>query len=113
LSLRLYADECVDMRIVAGLRRRGIDISTAREAQLLGATDERHLEYAHAHGRCVVTNDADFLRMAHDLVEQGKHHVGLLFILAGTEIGDAIRAIALVAAIFEPDEMQDWIEWIS
>ena len=76
MALRLHADECVDMRIVAGLRRRGVEISSAHEAQLSRAADERHLEYASQHGRCIVTHDADFLRMAHELVEQGKHHVG-------------------------------------
>src|SRR4030095_13025414 len=62
---------------------------------------------------CVVTHDADFLRMAHELVEQGEHHVGVLFILCGTDVGDAIRAIALAPAVFEPEELQDSIEWIA
>jgi len=34
LALRLYADECVDGRVVAGIRRRGIDIVTAAEQGL-------------------------------------------------------------------------------
>ena len=113
MALRLHADECVDMRIVAGLRRRGIDIRSAHDEQLLGASDERHLERAHGTGRAVVTCDPDFLRLAHELVEQGEHHTGVLFIISGTSVGDAVRTIALVAAVLEPEEVRDWIEWIA
>jgi predicted nuclease of predicted toxin-antitoxin system len=112
LALRLYADECVDMRLVAGLRRRGLDVRCALEEQLLGATDERQLEYATSGGRVILTSDADFLRIAHDLVAQGGHHLGVVFIRGGTRVGDAVRAVALVATVLEPDEMRDWIEWI-
>ena len=36
MALLLYADECVDARIVAGLRRRGVDVVAAADAGLLG-----------------------------------------------------------------------------
>ena len=39
MALRLYADECVDARIAAGLARRGVDIVTAGSLGLLGAAD--------------------------------------------------------------------------
>jgi hypothetical protein len=39
LSVRLYADECVNARILAGLRRRQIDLATVGEERLLGASD--------------------------------------------------------------------------
>jgi hypothetical protein len=41
MALDLYADECVDHRIVTGLRRREISVVTAQDEGLLGATDER------------------------------------------------------------------------
>lgn len=34
------------MRVVAGLRRRGVDILTVADAGLLGHFDERHMEEA-------------------------------------------------------------------
>jgi hypothetical protein len=46
--LRLYADECVDARIVAGLRRRGLNVLTAADENFLGAADDSHLERARA-----------------------------------------------------------------
>jgi len=36
-----------------------------------------------------------------------------LFIISGTSVGDAVRTIALVAAVLEPEEVRDWIEWIA
>jgi hypothetical protein len=40
VALKLYADECVDARIVAGLRRRGVDVHTAAEQGLLADAAE-------------------------------------------------------------------------
>lgn len=113
MTLRLYADECVDARIVAGLRRRGVDIMTAADEGLLGANDETHLDRASAVGRVVVSNDQDFLRLAHQLAEGGAGHPGLLFILPRTPIGDAVRSIALVSQAKTPEDLQNWIEWIG
>jgi predicted nuclease of predicted toxin-antitoxin system len=63
LPLRLYVDECVDARIITGLRRRGIPVTTAADQDLLGAEDEVHLEQAKFLGMVLVTNDYDFLRL--------------------------------------------------
>jgi hypothetical protein len=42
----LYCDESIWIPVAAGLRRRGWTVVTAREEQLLGATDREHLDYA-------------------------------------------------------------------
>lgn len=113
MTLRLYADECVDARIVAGLRRRGIDIVTAAEEDLLGAHDDTHLQRASELDRVVVSNDQDFLRLAHQRAEGGADHPGLLFILPRTPIGNAVRSIALVSQAKTPEDLRNWIEWIG
>jgi len=46
MALRLHADECVDARIVAGVRRRNVDIRSALDMDMLGASDERHLQHS-------------------------------------------------------------------
>jgi hypothetical protein len=33
------------MAVAEGLRRRGFDVSVSKDADLLGAGDERHLEF--------------------------------------------------------------------
>jgi hypothetical protein len=112
LPLRLYADECVDGRIVAGLRRRGIDVATAADEGLRSATDPQHMERATALGRIVVSADRDFLVIVADQRARGVPFPGLFYILQGTPVGEAIRAIADAAEILDPPEMNNWVEWI-
>lgn len=113
MPLALYADEYVDARVVAGLRRRGVDIVSAADVGLLGASDERHLDRAREMSRPVVTADHDFLRLAHEQVEEGGSIPGLIFILPKTGVGDAIRAIALLAEALERTDLHDRVEWVS
>jgi hypothetical protein len=42
-TIRFHLDENCAHSIAAGLRRRGIDVTTTRDAGLLGATDEYQL----------------------------------------------------------------------
>ena len=49
--------------ITRGLRLREIDVLTAQEANMLGASDKEHLKLATNLGRVVFTNDDDFLKL--------------------------------------------------
>jgi hypothetical protein len=112
MALDLYADECVDYRIVTGLRRRQISVVTAQDENLLGAPDERHLERAIELGRPVVTEDHDFLAMVSARAEESVKSPGLIFILPGTSVGDAVRAIHLIATVFDAPEIENRVEWV-
>lgn len=101
------------MRVVAGLRRRGIDICSTVDDGMLSASDREHLDHASDTGRVVVTRDPDFLRIASKLLTEGAHHPGILFVLPSADVGTAVRGIALLSATREPAHMRDWIEWIS
>lgn len=48
-------DEHIAPAVAAGLRRRGVDVTTSQETELLGASDERQLAHATTHGRVFVT----------------------------------------------------------
>ena len=112
MALLLYEDECVDARIVAGLRRRGFDVMTAADAALLGAPDERHMAQAIAMSRSILTGDQDFLRLADKYVSTGVQFPGLIFILPSAQVGDTVRAVALLAEVLHPREIASWIEWV-
>ena len=45
-GIRIYADESVNVTIVGGLKRRGVDAFSARDAGNLGLTDKEQLEFA-------------------------------------------------------------------
>ena len=112
MALRLYADECVDARIVAGLRRRSIDVRSVADEDLLGATDDVQLDRAARLQRVILTSDTDFLELAHRRAQHGLPHPGVLFIMPRTGVGDAIRAVVLAAEVLDHEEMASWIEWI-
>lgn len=102
----------MDARIVAGLRWRCLDVVTASDQGLLGAADVDHLARAMALGRVTVSADHDFLRLAQERSEAGVAFAGLIFILPWTRVGEAVRAIALVADVLDPEDLADWIEWV-
>ncbi|MGD0656271.1 MAG: DUF5615 family PIN-like protein [Thermoguttaceae bacterium] len=74
-KIRLYLDEHVAKAVARGLRQRGVDVRTVAEAELLGASDETHLEFVQSEGRVIFTQDNDFL----NLVSQGFSHPGIVY----------------------------------
>lgn len=108
-TLRFHLDEHVAGAIAAGLRRRGIDVTTAADARLLGAKDDAHLAFAVAEGRVVFTNDEDYL-VLHD---QGIEHAGIAYChQQSRSLGDVIRALMLLWEVLEPDEMRNHVEFV-
>ncbi len=75
MLIRYHLDEHVDSAVAAGLRQRGIDVTTTVEAGLMGATDEDQLAFAAANGRVCVTRDPDFLV----LHNRGITHAGIAY----------------------------------
>ena len=74
-EIRFYTDENVSGAMIEALRRRGLDVLTTPEADMLGATDEEHLALATREGRVVITHDQDFLRLASRSIA----HAGVAF----------------------------------
>jgi predicted nuclease of predicted toxin-antitoxin system len=109
-AIRFHLDEVCDPRIAAGLRQRGVDVTTTAEAGLLGAADQAHLDYARAEGRVIVTHDADFLRMHGANAE----HAGIVYCgLQTRSLGELIRLVALIWQILEPGEMRGRVEYLG
>ena len=107
--IRFHLDENIDEAIAGGLRQRGIDVTTAKEAGLLAASDEEQLAFAHAAHRVLVTHDADFLRLHADKLP----HAGVAYCRAGTRtIGEMVRALVLIHDCLTIDEMQGHVEWL-
>jgi predicted nuclease of predicted toxin-antitoxin system len=90
MPIRFHLDEHISASIAAGLRRRGVDVTTTAEARLLGADDTAQLAFAASHGRVMVTHDADFLR----LHAEGTIHAGIAYCLAGAlTVGEMLRGV--------------------
>jgi hypothetical protein len=106
--ISLYLDEHVPSAVAKGLRRRGIDVKTARDAGLLGAEDKEHLDFAVAEQRAVVTQDADFLRAA----QAGVTHLGIVYAPMGTPVGILVNDLTLICHCSEPSEMTDNVIYV-
>lgn len=108
-KLRFCLDENVPIALAVQLRRRGIEAVTVRDLGLLGDSDSNHLARAAAMGYVLCTNDADYL----DMASAGIAHAGIVF---GQQhrhtIGDWVRQLELMAAVYEPGDMQNHIEYL-
>lgn len=59
-KVSFYTDEHISNSVVKGLRLRGVDVLTTKEAGMLGATDEEHIAFAKKEERVIFTQDEDF-----------------------------------------------------
>ena len=74
--MKIYADENVERSIVEGLRRRRIEVVSARELRYIGEPDEFHIKKASEIKAVILTHDVDFLRIAS---RPDIHHSGIIF----------------------------------
>jgi hypothetical protein len=108
-AIRFHLDEHLPPAIAEGLRRRGIDVTTALEAGLLGAADEGHLGYAFAESRVLVTRDTDFLRLS----RHGASHAGIAFCPGEIRsIGKIIHGLVLIYECLDPQDMRNHVEFL-
>jgi len=106
--IALYTDENVDQRIIHGLRRRAVDVLTAQDASMRGTLpDVRHLEFALARGRVLLTSDTDLLAIADQWGAEGRFHRGVIFYhQRWTSIGQVVREVHSMAHGLEAASME-------
>jgi predicted nuclease of predicted toxin-antitoxin system len=107
-KIRFYTDEQVAKAVVRGLRQRGVDVLTATEAGLLGASDDVHLERAGREGRVLFTHDTDFLALAVSTPD----HSGIVYVHQQTSIGSIIAGLLLIFHVMEPSDMVGHVEYL-
>jgi predicted nuclease of predicted toxin-antitoxin system len=106
--MRFHLDEHVYGAVCEGLRRRGIDVTTTREAGLRGASDMAHIEYARRTGRIIFTEDEDYLMLS----KSGVEHCGIVYCHSNTRrIGQIIEYLVLVDACMTEEDMRNHIEF--
>ena len=108
-TIRFHLDENCHRAVAEGLRRRGVDVTTAPESGLLSATDDEHLAYCITQSRVLFTQDRDFLRLA----AAGSSHPGITYCDKDTKsIGEIIQGLVLIWELLEPEEMQNHVEYL-
>lgn len=116
MTIQLYFDEdSVRKSLVESLRARGLDVTTAYEAGMIGRDDHEHLDYATETGRVLFSfNRGDFYRIHTEYLEQNKSHAGI--VLANQQeysVGEQMRRILRLSAAKTADEMKNWVEFLG
>ena len=108
--MKIYADENIERSIVEGLRRRRIEVISARELGYHGKSDEFHIKKASELKAVILTHDVDFIKMAQ---EAKANHCGIIFSHPkNVTIGQCIRDVELIVSILIDEDMQNHIEFL-
>lgn len=108
--MKIYADENIERSIIGGLRRRKIEVVSARELGYLGKPDEFHIKKASEIKAVILTHDIDFLRRASS---QEVNHGGIIFAHPkNVSIGQCIRGVELITNILTDKDMENHIEFL-
>ena len=112
-GLKIYTDENVDVRIVEGLRKKGVNAFSAIEKGMTGVSDVEHFNYASEIQAVIFTHDHHFLEIAKTLFKEGKDHWRVIFVeITRLSVGESIKRLALYAEVLSPDEMKNQVEFL-
>jgi predicted nuclease of predicted toxin-antitoxin system len=110
MEIRFHLDENIQGGVARGLKRRDIDATSSKEAELLGAADLTQLEYAASRGRVLVTHDSDHLKLA----AAGARHAGIAYRRAeNCSVGDMVHALVELWRSRTAEEMVDQIAFLK
>lgn len=111
--LLLYIDHNVPSPIVAGLRKRGVDVITCLDDDTTTLDDDLLLDRATLLGRVLFTEDEDLLAIAQRRQQTGREFSGVAYAhQLNISIGQAIRDLELLAKVYEPDDMRNRVEYL-
>ena len=112
-KIRIYTNESVSIAIAEGLKRRGFDALSARDAGNLGLTDEEQLIYASKEKVIIFTHDTDFLQIAAKWLDEGRAHQGIIYCHQKRySIGECVQKLRMLTAVFSSEDMANHIEFL-
>ncbi len=106
----IYADENIERSVIDGLRRRGIEVFSAKEHRYSGKPDEFHIKKAAEIKAVILTHDIDFLKITST---PGVNHTGIIFSHPkNVSIGQCIKGVELIVNILTDKDMENHIEFL-
>lgn len=107
--IRFFMDQHFPAAASQGLRRHGVDVMTAQEANRCGRSDPEQIDFATAQERVLVTFDTDFLA----LHQSGVSHAGMAWCqVQKFTVGQLIQALLLVHGVLDRDSMRNHVEYL-
>lgn len=106
-------DVHVRRAVTDGLRRRGVDVITAREDGNARLPDAALLDRAYELGRAIFSQDDDMLREATRRQENGEPFAGVIYChQLRITTGQAVRDLELIAKVYEPENIENRVEYL-
>lgn len=109
---RLHTDAHISPDVAIQLRQHGYDAVSARELQMLAASDEKHLERAISEQRVVVTSDRDFQRLHVAYLMAEREHWGIIY-SNERSTREIIRRLRTLLTLVTADDMRNQFRWLS
>lgn len=79
--MKYYLDEDISPRVAEILRGYQVDVTSAHEVYMEGASDRQQMEYAASKGMAMVTrNRNDFVRLTVQFFNEQRPHCGVLIV---------------------------------
>jgi predicted nuclease of predicted toxin-antitoxin system len=106
--VKISTNESVSVGIAEGLKRRGVEACSARDAGNLGLTDEEQLIYACKEKLSIFTHDTDFLQIAAGWLDKGRTHQGIIYCHQKRySIGECVRKLRVLTSLLSSEDMVD------
>jgi hypothetical protein len=115
MDVRYYMDDDIAFKAtIAGLRRRGVEISPSDDFGMRGRPDPEHLAFAQSVGRTLVTgNKGDFVRLHSEWGASGQSHAGIVVTSRRLSIGNQIRALNRIRMEFTQESIANHLLFAS
>ena len=111
--IRLFFDEDVPEAVAVGLRLRGYDVVTTRQAGRRGLTDAQQLDYAHSQGILLFShNAADYTKLHVEYVRKGREHSGIL-LARQLPVGFIVTAMLKFLSSSKAKDIRNQVVWLS
>lgn len=109
MAIKFYMDEHVHPGIAKALEKRGIDVLTAQQADMLDVDDDEHLELAASQGRVIFTQDDDYLdeRWTGEI-----NHSGIAYTHQSTPMRQIIEGLILIYEAMTEEEIKNHVEYL-
>ena len=113
MNLSLYMDHHVRSAVVAGLKRRGVDVLTTHDDGAAKKGDEWLLQRATELGRIVYTNDDDFLEIAAQWQKEERPFSGVIYAhQENVTDGQVIKDLELITKASDAEYMRNRVEYL-
>jgi len=116
VKIHLYLEEdSQDRHLVAALRARGTEVTTALEAGMIERADSDQLAFAAENGWTLYSfNVRDFYQLHAQWLSEGRNHAGIIFARQQQySVGEQMRRLLKLIATRTSEQMVNAIEFLS